>query len=279
MSNRIGAMVGYDTDVDILEKFRKNQELGINSCQICIWNVDIFKSDEHAEKIKAAIAETGINVSSLWAGWTGPCEWNFTAGPDTIGLVPVAYRFTRLSELKSASDFAEKIGVMQVITHVGFIPENPSATEFNGTVAVLRNLCGYMKQKGQYFLFETGQETPITLLRTIEAIGTGNIGVNLDTANPILYGKANPVDALDVFGKYVMDTHIKDGFYPTNGMYLGHEARAGDGKANIPEVVRKLIVEYGYEGPFTIEREISGEQQTADIIHAKKLLEDAMANI
>ena len=279
MSNRIGAMVGYDTDVDILEKFRKNQELGINSCQICIWNVDIFKSDEHAEKIKAAIAETGINVSSLWAGWTGPCEWNFTAGPDTIGLVPVAYRFTRLSELKSASDFAEKIGVKQVITHVGFIPENPSATEFNGTVAALRNLCGYMKQKGQYFLFETGQETPITLLRTIEAIGTGNLGVNLDTANPILYGKANPVDALDVFGKYVMDTHIKDGFYPTNGMYLGHEARAGDGKANIPEVVRKLIVEYGYEGPFTIEREISGEQQTADIIHAKKLLEDAMENI
>ena len=279
MSNRIGAMVGYDTDVDILEKFRKNQELGINSCQICIWNVDIFKSDEHAEKIKAAIAETGINVSSLWAGWTGPCEWNFTAGPDTIGLVPVAYRFTRLSELKSASDFAEKIGVKQVVTHVGFIPENPSATEFNGTVAALRNLCGYMKKKGQYFLFETGQETPITLLRTIEAIGTGNLGVNLDTANPILYGKANPVDALDVFGKYVMDTHIKDGFYPTNGMYLGHEARAGDGKANIPEVVRKLIVEYGYEGPFTIEREISGEQQTADIIHAKKLLEDAMAKI
>ena len=279
MSNRIGAMVGYDTDVDILEKFRKNQELGINSCQICIWNVDIFRSDEHAEKIKAAIAETGINVSSLWAGWTGPCEWNFTAGPDTIGLVPVAYRFTRLGELKSASDFAEKIGVKQVVTHVGFIPENPSATEFNGTVAALRNLCGYMKKKGQHFLFETGQETPITLLRTIEAIGTGNIGVNLDTANPILYGKANPVDALDVFGKYVMDTHIKDGFYPTNGMYLGHEARAGDGKANIPEVVRKLIVEYGYEGPFTIEREISGEQQTADIIHAKKLLEDAMANI
>lgn len=279
MSNRIGAMVGYDTDVDILEKFRKNQELGINSCQICIWNVSIFKSDEHAEKIKAAIAETGISVSSLWAGWSGPCEWNFTAGPDTIGLVPVAYRFTRLCELKSAADFAERIGVKQVVTHVGFIPENPSATEFNGTVAALRNLCGYMKQKDQYFLFETGQETPITLLRTIEAIGTGNVGVNLDTANPILYGKANPVDALDVFGKYVMDTHIKDGFYPTNGMYLGHEARAGDGKANIPEVVRKLIADYNYEGPFTIEREISGEQQIADIIHAKKLLEDAMAEV
>ena len=59
-------------------------------------------------------------------------------------------------------------------------------------------------------------------------------------------------------------------------MYLGHESRAGDGKANIPAVVKKLITEYGYQGPFTIEREISGEQQLNDIIHAKRLLEGAM---
>ena len=134
-----------------------------------------------------------------------------------------------------------------------------------------------MKQKGQFFLFETGQETPTTLLRTIQAVGTDNLGINLDTANVILYGKGNPVDALDVFGKYVMDTHIKDGFFPTDGMYLGRECRAGDGKANIPEVVRKLLVEHNYEGPFTIEREISGDQQTADIVYAKELIEKAMA--
>ena len=73
-----------------------------------------------------------------------------------------------------------------------------------------------------------------------------------------------------------MNTHIKDGFYPTGGMYLGHESRAGDGKANIPAIVKKLITEYGYQGPFTIEREIDGDQQIADIVHAKKLLEDAM---
>jgi sugar phosphate isomerase/epimerase len=136
-----------------------------------------------------------------------------------------------------------------------------------------------MKAKKQYFLFETGQETPVTMLRTIQAIGLDNIGINFDTANLILYGKANTLDALDVFGKYVMDTHIKDGFFPTDGMYLGRECRAGDGKANIPTVVKKLISEYGYEGPFTIEREISGDQQTADIIHAKKLIEDAMATV
>ena len=279
MANKVGTMVGYNVGVDLKEKFLKCQELGINSCQLNIWNTAIFTSDEHAEIIKNAITETGMTISSLWAGWSGPCEWNFTAGPDTIGLVPAAYRHIRLNEMKNASDFAQKIGVDKVVTHVGFIPENSSDPEFNGLVVALRHLCNYMKAKGQYFLFETGQETPTTLLRTIQAVGTGNLGINLDTANVILYGRGNPVDALDVFGKYVMDTHIKDGFFPTDGMYLGRECRAGDGKANIPTVVKKLISEYGYEGPFTIEREISGDQQTADIIHAKKLIEDAMATV
>ena len=276
MNNKIGVMINYDYGVDLNEKFKKNCELEIYSCQLCIWNVDIFKDEEQIKYVSEAIKSTNVTVSALWAGYTGPVMWNFTEGPDTIGLVPSAYRFKRLEELMSASDFAERIGVKNVVTHVGFIPENPSHPDFNGTVAALKHLCGYMKAKGQFFLFETGQETPTTLLRTIESVGTGNLGINLDTANPILYGKANPLDALDVFGKYVMDTHIKDGFYPTNGMYLGHESRAGDGKANIPAVVKRLITEFGYKGPFTIEREISGEQQLADITHAKKLLIDAM---
>lgn len=277
-NNKIGVMICYDYGVDLYEKFKKNRELSIYSCQLCIWNVDIFKDEEQIKYISEAVKSTDISVSALWAGYTGPVMWNFTDGPDTIGLVPAAYRFKRLEELISASDFAERIGVNKIITHVGFIPENSSHPDFNGTVAALKHLCSYMKAKGQFFLFETGQETPVTLLRTIESIGADNVGINLDTANPILYGKANPLDALDVFGKYVMDTHIKDGFYPTNGMYLGRETRAGDGKANLPAVVERLINEFSYEGPFTIEREISGDQQIADIIHAKKLLEDAMAN-
>lgn len=278
MSNKIGTMVYYDVNVDLVAKFKQCLELGITSCQLYCWNADVFKSDEDARIINDAVASTGISISSFWAGYSGPCEWNFTAGPDTIGLVPVAYRHIRLNELKNASDFAHKIGVKQVVTHVGFIPENASDPEFNRLVVALRSLASYMKEKGQYFLFETGQETPITLLRTIQAINTGNLGINLDTANVILYGKGNPVDALDVFGKYVMDTHIKDGFFPTDGAFLGQEARAGDGKANIPAVIKKLIREYGYEGPFTIEREISGEQQTADIIYAKTLVEAAIAD-
>ena len=45
------------------------------------------------------------------------------------------------------------------------------------------------------------------MLRCFEAVGTDNLYVNLDTANLILYGKANPADALDVFGKLVRNLH------------------------------------------------------------------------
>ena len=270
MKNEIGVLIGFKKDTDLLAKFRQAQEMGLGSCQINVWDTSLY-TDENAEKINAAVKETGFKISALWGGWSGPCEWNFTYGPSTIGLVPAAYRESRLNAMKMASDFAEKIGVNKVITHVGFIPEDPNHPDFNGVVGALRNLCRYMLAKGQYFLFETGQETPVTLLRTIQAIGTDNVGINLDTANLILYGKANTVDAIDTIGKYVMDTHIKDGLYPTDGMSLGKEVAAGSGKANLSEVVRKLT-ELGYTGCYTIEREISGDQQIADIKLARDLL-------
>jgi sugar phosphate isomerase/epimerase len=271
-------MINCKKDTDLREEIRKAKELELDSCQICIWDVTCFTDEAFAAYVKEVLNETGFLVTGLWAGWTGPCEWNFTGGPATIGLVPSAYRYQRIQELMKASDFAEKIGVNKVITHVGFLPENPEDPDFNGTVTALRYLCRYMKAKGQFFLFETGQETPVTMLRTIQAIGTDNLGINFDTANLMLYGKANSLDALDTFGPYVMDTHIKDGFYPTNGMSLGREAAVGEGKANVKAVIAKLD-ELGYKGSFTVEREISGEQQIKDIAKARDLIRDVFATL
>ena len=267
---KIGVLIRGKIDTDYTAEFEKAKALELDSCQLCVWDANVLTA-EYAEKVNMAAEKTGITISGLWAGWAGPCEWNFSYGPSTIGLVPAAYRFDRLKQLEKACNFALMIHTDCVITHVGFLPENPADPDYVGTVGALRYLCQKMKKTGLRFLFETGQETPVTMLRTIEMIGTDNVGINFDTANLMLYGKANAVDAVRVFGKYIVDTHIKDGLFPTDGQHLGKQVPVGEGLADFPKLI-PMLEECGYEGPYTIEREISGEQQIIDIRNARDYL-------
>ena len=126
---KIGVMIAYDKQTDLLASFQKAADMGLECCQLCIWDSALY-TDNLAGRILQAVEKTGITISALWAGWSGPCEWNFAAGPLTLGLVPPAYRAIRLKELLSASDFAAKIHVTDVITHCGFIPENPNDPDY-----------------------------------------------------------------------------------------------------------------------------------------------------
>ncbi|MBQ8850127.1 MAG: sugar phosphate isomerase/epimerase [Clostridia bacterium] len=273
--SKIGVLISLKGDSDILQKFTEVKNNGFECCQISIWDMS-FYTDANAKAISDAVSATGVEISTLWAGWSGPKEWNFTGGPMTLGIVPAPFRMQRAEELIEAARFASKIGVKRVATHAGFLPENMSDPEYCGVIAILRYIVGKYKALGVDFLFETGQETPITLLRVIEELGSDNVGINLDTANLILYGKANTADAVTVFGKYVRDTHIKDGLYPTTGARLGIETKVGEGMADIPKVVKRLRA-VGYDGNYIIEREISGEQQIRDILDTKVYLEAILA--
>ena len=270
--NKIGALITLKRDKDIREEMKKLRDIGCECCQITSWDMSLY-SDEYADEVKAAADEYGIEISTVWAGWSGPAKWNFIDGPSTLGIVPDAYRMKRSEELIVGAKFAARIGCTRVATHAGFLPENMNDPKYRDVVAALRYIADEFGKLGINLLFETGQETPITLLRVIEDIGLSNVGINMDTANLILYGKGNSADAITVFGKYVMDTHIKDGLYPTDGMALGKQVQVGEGRANIPAVVKKLS-ELGYTGPMTIEREISGEQQAKDIAATRDMLKE-----
>ena len=272
---RLGVFVTLTDDLE--EEFEKLRSNGFSTCQLSCWNPAMM-TDEYAEKVNRAVEKYGIEITAFWCGWTGPAVWDFYEGPLTLGLVPETYRYHRLQELKLGSDFAKKFHVTDVITHMGFLPEVPASEQYHAMVSVIKQIAAHCKANEQYLLFETGQETPVTVLRAIEEIGLENVGINFDTANLILYGKGNAADAVLVFGKYIRDTHIKDGFYPTNGTELGKEAPAGEGLADLPLVLKRLK-EVGYTGPFTIEREISGEKQIADIKHARDLLREIEKNL
>ena len=274
---RIGTCVLLDSMDGIEQKLATLCEHGFDSCQLLSWKPEVWTND-NANALKALLDKYAITVSAFWCGWEGPTAWNFYDGQLTLGLVPVEYRQMRIKNLCDGADFAHKLGITDVVTHMGFIPENPYDPNFSSFCVAVRTVANHLKKNGQFLLFETGQETPVTMLRCFEKVGTDNLGVNLDTANLILYGKANPVDALDVFGGYVRNLHAKDGCYPTNGHDLGKETKVGEGKVNFKALFEKLH-ELGYDSYVTIEREISGDQQLKDILESREYLQNIIDEV
>jgi len=236
---------------------------GVRTTQFCNWDASYW-TRANAERLRTQATAAGVSLAAVWTGYSGPSAWNFIEGPVTLGLVPPAFRAQRIKDLQAGAQFAAWAGVPAIITHAGFVPENPSDPLYPGTLEAIVAVGRRCRELGIGFWFETGQETPVTLLRVIEDSGLDNLGINLDTANLILYGKANPLDALDVFGRHVRNLHAKDGEYPTNGRELGHEVAIGSGKVDFPKIIQRLH-KLGFTGEIVIEREISGPQQAVDI--------------
>src|SRR5258708_5965138 len=265
---KLGVMVSLmDSPENCIEKVKS---LGFPTCQVSIADPDLL-DDAMASRLRHAADRLDVEVTTIWTHCRRGQIWNFVDGPTTIGLVPIDGRPEAVERLKKGSDFAKRAGVPSVTTHVGFIPENPRDQRYAGVVGAIHDVAQYCHQHSQDFWLETGQETPITLLRAIEDVGTSNLGVNLDPANLLMYGKANPLDALDVIGRYVRGVHAKDGEYPTNGRELGLERAIGEGRVNFPLLISKLKT-LGYTGAITIEREVSGPAQLEGIEQARRIL-------
>jgi L-ribulose-5-phosphate 3-epimerase len=246
----------------------KVHDLGLPTCQAYLSEID----PGLAPRLRQSLDKYAIEPTSLVVGGPGREVWNFDEGPLTIGLVPRETRAARLAHIKKASDFAKQCGISAVQTHCGFIPENPNDALYKETVAAMRDVAEYCRKNGQDFRYETGQETPITLVRAIRDVGTDNQGVNFDLANLILYGKANPVDAIEILAPHIQGIHAKGGLWPTNPKDLGEEVPIGKGKVDFPRIFGRLR-ELNYRGAVTIEREISGPKQVEDVLAAKKYLE------
>jgi L-ribulose-5-phosphate 3-epimerase len=263
---RLGLIIAIGNDPN--SAMAKVRDLGLPTAQIYVEEFHLGLDG----RLRQALDMYHIEATSVVVGGPGKEVWDFYGGPLTIGVVPRDTRAARVAHIKKASDFARQCGIPAVQTHCGFIPENPNDPLYKETVETIRDMADYCRRNGQNLRYETGQETPITLVRTIQDIGTDNQGVNFDLANLILYGKANPVDAIELLGPYVQGIHAKDGIWPTDPRRLGKEVPIGKGKVDFLRIISRLK-EIDYRGAVTIEREISGPQQMEDVRAAKTYLE------
>jgi sugar phosphate isomerase/epimerase len=260
------------------ESIRRVHAMGMTNCFLSIDGYLGKYSKGLAEQLRGLLEKYSVTPTAAEVVGPGPLVWDFLQGPSTIGLVPRATRTARMDALKQTSDFAALLGIRQVQTHCGFLPEDPADPLYPEVVAAIREVAQHCAGNGQMFLMETGQETPTTMSRAILDVHQPNLGVGLDTANLILYGKANPVDAVDIIGPHVRSIHAKDGRWPTDPMKLGEEVLIGKGLVNFKEVFTKLH-RLGYAGTVTIEREISGPQQIEDVQQEKVYLDRVLAGV
>ncbi len=254
------------------------KELGLPTCFLSLDGYIGKFTPSLATEIKGYLERYGVTATSAEVVGPGRLVWDFLDGPSTIGLVPPATRAARIDALRQTSDFAKLLGIPRVQTHCGFIPENPRDPLYGEVVEAIRTVADHCAGNGQNFLMETGQETPTTMKRAIEDVNRPNLGVGLDTANLILYGKANPVDAVEIIGPHVKSVHAKDGKWPTDPMKLGEEVLIGTGDVNFLKVFARLH-QLGYTGAITIEREISGPQQIEDVKKEKAYLEGIISQV
>ena len=151
---------------------------------------------------------------------------------------------------------------------IGLVPPTTRAARIDA----LRQASDFAK------LLEVPQVQTHCMSRMLRDVRMPNLAVGLDTANLILYGKANPVDAVDILGPFIRSVHAKDGRWPVNPSNLGEEVLIGKGLVDFKTVFTKLH-RIGYTGAITIERETSGPQQIEDVRQEKLYLDRILREV
>ena len=271
---KLGTLVKIKDISEVDNAFKTVRDMGLESCQL-VYKPEVYVRED-ALKIRAAADAAGIEISAQFCGYRdGMIVYDLYYGFRFNGLIPEAFRSERLKYLLMGAEFVQWLGITDMIIHAGYIPNNPFDQDYATLLSTISFLAKRCKSLGVNILFETGAESPVTLLRLITDVGTDNLFINLDTGNALMYGYANPVDALYTYGKYVRNIHAKDGVPPTDPRSLGKETAIGEGEVDFPAIMRRLK-ELGYNRYITIEREISGEQQKADIIAALNYLKSLL---
>ncbi|MDD5727004.1 MAG: sugar phosphate isomerase/epimerase [Victivallales bacterium] len=276
----LGTLVRINDEVSNI--FARLREQGFSTCQL-VSPQDEYLYGQKAEcltdKLLTAVTANQITISSVFMSFKNQV-WKYPGLMETVGFVPLKTRALRIARACGIANWAKKLKVEVLVAHVGFIPENRKGEAYGTLIEMLRELALVLKDNGQYFTFETGQESIAVLKNVIEDIGTSNLGINFDPANLLLYDMDSPAELVAKLGRYVMQVHCKDGKRPDHPGSLGTETPLGEGEVDFGTLLPALYAA-GFKGPLIIEneRQVGKEQRDMEIMKAKHLLENIKSDI
>jgi len=180
-----------------------------------------------------------------------------------------------VSRTKEVVDLAVDLGTNVVTTHIGVVPADTQAPAWKYLCEALPEIGNYAACRGVFLATETGPEPAVVLKKLLDTLANPGLKVNFDPANLVMVSDDPAAQAARTLASYIVHTHAKDGrmlrdrFVRKQSPWW-QELPLGEGDVNFPEYLC-VMKEIGYEGFFTIEREV-GDNPAADIIKARDFL-------
>ncbi len=267
--------IGVITDcfkLPLDESIKLAGKLGFDGIQIYAttgeFSPEVLTTERKSE-VRSLLMENHLEISALCGDMGG---YGFQIESDNA---------ERTQKTKRIIDLAEEFEVGVITTHIGVIPENKDNPRYSVMLDAMCKCGEYAADKKITLAIETGPEKASTLLSFLQDTN-GGIGVNLDPANFVMVTGQDPVEAVQVLGKYIVHTHAKDGVmlkqtdpeiiydcFAKGGIEALNvadyflETPLGDGDVDYAKYINALRG-IGYDGYLTIERE-TGENPISDI--------------
>lgn len=267
--------IGVITDcfkLPLDESIKLAGKLGFDGIQIYAttgeFSPEVLTTERKSE-VRSLLMENHLEISALCGDMGG---YGFQIESDNA---------ERIQKTKRIIDLAEEFEVGVITTHIGVIPENKDNPRYSVMLDAMCKCGEYAADKKITLAIETGPEKASTLLSFLQDTN-GGIGVNLDPANFVMVTGQDPVEAVQVLGKYIVHTHAKDGVmlkqtdpeiiydcFAKGGIEALNvadyflETPLGEGDVDYAKYINALRG-IGYDGYLTIERE-TGENPISDI--------------
>ena len=264
---------------------------------VCSWSLQPSSADDLLQKLAAtgvrrlqiALDPIRENAGGAWANVAERCAGQGvtlvsgmfgTIGEDyttletirrTGGVVPDATWPDNWRNIQANAELAKGLGLKLVTFHAGFLPHEPGEPSFARLQSRLRQIADLFARHDIALGMETGQEAADTLAAFLRQLDRRNVGVNFDPANMVLYGKGEPVAALQTLAPWVRQCHVKDAVRTKVPGTWGEEVPVGKGDVDWKRLLPALDAA-GFTGALCIERE-GGSARVADIRSAREYLE------
>lgn len=262
---------------DIPTAVKKAASVGAQGIQVYATRGEMSPENLTGSKrseFKKLVADNGLVISAL-CGDLGGGFGNKDENPE------------RVEKSKRIIDLAKELGTDVVTTHIGVVPQDPSAERYKIMQEACYELSRYADSIDAHFAIETGPETSAVLKAFLDSLDSTGVAVNLDPANLVMVTGDDPAKAVHNLKKYIVHTHAKDGkqlFYKDPEIVYGLvkdslvtgpsflEVPLGEGSVNWDEYL-KALEDIGYKGFLTIEREV-GDDPEKDIRAAVEFLKE-----